>query len=394
MGEFSPIFSLKMEILKYKRIGETISKSQIEKKLETYLKTSRIGFEIEGNVFGLDSRNISCDGCENGNYNCMDCDVPDDWEECPHFRSSDCYCRYYGESICNLCARRDDESVSGNPLMDIFNEISKELGNIPTYKDDFKENKEFLYIYNDGSVNTELVTGALKLSQIKKVFQKALTLLKKYGVKVSPMVNAGGHQTISHQDYFSSAVARNTIQINRYYLPSLLSLGCVKGSEKRNNDFRSCPLSPIYGEGERRVPIYNKSSSINFKETSLAVQTNYKLIEFRYPDSHRNINQVILSAVINMSTVAKAFSLSSEGVAVFSQNHFDEVKSEVAEFYSYGHFKNPESVKDETHRLVEYLEDEISSYANVSSVYSAVDEIMSHNMLMENGMDVGEIRLK
>ena len=382
-----------MDIIRYKRIGETISKSQIEKKLETYLKTSKIGFEIEGNKVGSDYEESLCDDCNGSDEFCMNCEIPDCWEDCPHHENDD-YCRHYGTSICSMCGRRDEGGVSDSELNETFRNISKELGNIPIYKDRFKENKEFLYIYNDGSVNTELVTGALELSQIEKVFQKALKLLNKYGVEVSPDVHAGGHQTVSHHDYFPSVVVRNTIQMNRYYLPSLLCLGCVKGSEKRDNNFRSCPPSPIYGEGENRIPQWSKYSSINLKETSPALRTNYKLIEFRYPDSHRNINQVILTAVINMSTIAKAFSLSSDGVAVFSQNHFDEVKSEVAKFYGCGHFDNLKNIKEETYELIGYLENEISIYANVKSVYSAVDEIMSHNMLMENGSDVGEIKLK
>ena len=381
-----------MNILKFKNIGETISKSEVEKKREIYLKTSKIGFEIEGNIPGVE--NNFCDDCDGSENYCMHCDIPDEWEECPHFRNSDNYCRYYSESVCDLCNRRNDEYISDESLSDVFRKISAELGDIPIHKSIFKENKEFLYIYNDGSVNTELVTGALQLKQIKKVFQKALKLLNKYGVEISPFVHAGGHQTVSHQDYFPSIVARNTIQINRYYLPSLLCLGCVKGSEKRSDSFLACPPSPLYGEGERRIPIGNKYSSINFKETSPAIQTNYKLIEFRYPDSHKNVNQVILSSVINMASIAKAFSVSSDGVAVFSQNHFDNVKHEVNNFYNYGRFIDSESIKSETHELIEYLEEEISSYANVDSVYNAVDEIMNPNMLMENGVDVGEIKLR
>lgn len=383
-----------MNILKFKNVGETISKSEGVKKREIYLKTSKIGFEIEGNVEGVSPEDDFCGGCDGSEHFCMRCDIPEEWEDCPNFRSSDNYCLYYSESVCDLCSRRENEICSRETLSDIFRKISAELGDIPTYKDTFKENKEFLYIYNDGSVNTELVTGALEISQVKNVFRKALKLLSKYGVEVSPIVHAGGHQTVSYHDYFPSIVARNTIQINRYYLPSLLSLGCVRGSEKRSDSFRACPPSPLYGEGEQRIPIWNKYSSINFKETSPAMQTHYKLIEFRYPDSHKNVNQVILSSVINMASIAKAFSVSSDGVAVFSQNHFDNVKHEVNNFYNYGRFIDSESIKSETHELIEYLEEEISSYANVDSVYNAVDEIMNPNMLMENGVDVGEIKLR
>lgn len=381
-----------MDIIKFRDVGETIPKSDIDEKLETYLRTSKVGFEIEGSATNVSSNGNDCDECDDYDQYCSGCVIPERWSNCPHFRADDGYCRYYGSSICEMCEGREGY-ISGNSLMSIFNKISDELGGIPTCKGSFEEDKEFLYIYNDGSVNTELVTGALRVTQIEDVFRKALELLDKYGVEVSPTVHAGGHQTVSHEDYFPSIVARNAIQINRYYLPSLLTLACVEGSERRDSDYRSCPRSPVYGRGDERIPHWTKNASINFKNTAAAVQTSYKLIEFRYPDSHKNVNQVILSAIINMATIAKAFTMSDEGVAVFSQNHFNIVKSEINEFYYDGRFRNPDMIKKETRGLIYFLEDEISNYANLDSVRRAVDDITSHN-IMENGMDIGEIILK
>jgi len=381
-----------MDIIRFRDVGETISKSNIDKKLETYLRTSKVGFEIEGSAINATSGESDCDECEDYGAYCSECEIPERWSDCPHFRSDDGYCRYYGSSICEMCESRHG-CLSENSLMSIFNKISDELGGIPTRKSNFQENKEFLYIYNDGSVNTELVTGALRVTQIGNVFRKALELLEKYGVEVSPIVHAGGHQTVSHEDYFPSIVAKNAIQINRYYLPSLLTLACVEGSERRDSDYRSCPRSPAYGNGNERIPHWTKNASINFKDTAATVQTSYKLIEFRYPDSHKNVNQVILSAIINMATIAKAFTMSDEGVAIFPQKHFNIVKSEVNEFYCDGRFRDLDRIKKETRGLIYFLEDEISNYANLDSVRRAVDDITSHK-IMENGMDIGEIKLK
>lgn len=381
-----------MNIIKFRDVGETIHKIDIEDKLETYLRTSKVGFEIEGNASHATSGESECDECDEYDAYCSECDIPEQWSNCPHFRSDDGYCRYYGSSICDMCENHD-RYMSDNSLMAIFEKISNALGGIPTRKGSFREDKEFLYVYNDGSVNTELVTGALRVGQIEKVFRRALDVLEDNGVEVSPIVHAGGHQTVSHDDYFPSIVARNTIQINRYYLPSLLTLGCVVGSERRDSDYRSCPRSPVYGRGDERIPHWTKNASINFKGSGTSVETNYKLIEFRYPDSHTNVNQVIVSAIVNMATVAKAFTMSNQGVAVFSQSHFNFVKSEIRDFYYDGCFRDMDAIRKQTRGLLHYLEDEISHYADLNSIRKAIDDITSHN-IMENGVDIGEIILK
>ena len=131
-----------MNIIKYKTFGKTISKSNIEEKLETYLKTSKIGFEIEGNA-SVDTSEDGCDDCDSSENLCLYCDIPDDWTNCPHFRSSNYYCEYYRESV---CGGQDNENISDGSLTDVFQKYLKNWVAFPHAKMYLRKTKNF-FIY-------------------------------------------------------------------------------------------------------------------------------------------------------------------------------------------------------------------------------------------------------
>jgi ketosteroid isomerase-like protein len=225
-------------------------------------------------------------------------------------------------------------------------------------------NKDFMYAYRDGSVTVELVTQPLKLDHLAEVHAYAVKEFRsKFGLQVSPSVHCGGHQTVSFSGFFPEVVARNAIQILRYYLPALLWISCIKGTNARGA-FRSLPVpgwkknlgeEMDNGEDERQVSFNTKYAAVHVKP-DLALKTSPKLIEFRYPDGIPQSNLHQLTAIMNTAIVYAAFDYAKEGVAEFSQTRFNSIKAETEHFYKNNKFAHPDVVASMAAEMIQELE--------------------------------------
>ena len=386
--------------------AEQTPKFKLPQLKKLFQKTAKVGFEIEGEMELEDAschetpRNCSfCEGCSPCDR-CYECGQICNY--CPDYKSSSYgYCKFNDNRYCNkhdfdICEKCKDEDLQCrgcNPCSscDLFDEnddkineehyaISKILkcrvGHCEYEKN--KKSSKFQYIYIDGSVNTELVTSALRLKEAEKVLCLGINTLRRYNTELSPHCGAGGHQTISYRNYFPYLVSRNIIQLVRYYLPALLIIGCVNGSHFRGS-FRSLPTRDTAIFGEKYNAVHIKSDC--------AVRNTPKLIEFRYPDSHTNINQTLFTACINIALCSKAFSLANDGLISIPQNHFNQIKSSVNEFYRRGKFDNTDFVKDLIISLSSDLQDDLKAFIDLKSANNIFQEI--HDIIyMENGEDL------
>lgn len=254
------------------------------------------------------------------------CDFCHDIDRCSNcYRCDDCDPREWCDSTCY-----DDDS----PHWELAGDLNCNVG-----KGNRKKDSDFWYVYNDGSVNTEVVTAPLPLSQIKPTHQKAIAVLRNYDADISPRCGAGGHQNFGFNGYFPEDVVRNAIQLVRYYLPALLTIGCVDGSHNRGV-FRGLPVC-----GWRAELPNGKYQAVHIKKKYAVGVTageadQFEVIEFRYPDSTTDSRKVRETAIINAGLIAKAIKISDAEVMRIPQDHFNKVRENVQSFYAGGVFSD------------------------------------------------------
>ena len=270
----------------------------------------------------------------------------------------------------------EGESPSFTDYKFIAEELNCDIG-----KGRFRRNKDFLYCYNDGSVNTELVTGAIPLKKLRKVLKIGLDVLQEYDVKMSPEVGAGGHQNICSSQLLPNIIGRNVLQITRQYLPALCKIGCVLGTHHRNINYRTYPECGLNNYIDNV-----KYSAVHLKKRGGRNGLTGGLYEFRYPDSTINLNQIMLSAIINSALVLKAINISRYGV--LSLDYIEIMKSkdcysEIIELNSTNH----SFVNRMVESLLEFLDEELKSIYRFPIIEKAIDEIIERKILF-NGEDL------
>ncbi|KKN29144.1 hypothetical protein LCGC14_0846990 [marine sediment metagenome] len=178
----------------------------------------------------------------------------------------------------------------------------------------------FMYAYNDGSVDTELVTKPFKLPKLLEVVTEGVQIFKDESIVMSPRVRAGCHQTFSFDKPFPDLVARNTVQLIRYYYPALLSFACVAGTNGRSCSYRKLPERP--GWTEKAVAFNNKYDACHVKAQH-AINYQPRMIEFRYPDMHQYPKMHIAVACLNWAIILYAIDLSKKGVVMFGNTDWE-----------------------------------------------------------------------
>ena len=349
-----------MKILSWR--GETLSQAEADKLAQTFLDSARIGIEIEGMARFSDGRN-SCGnsprdcGICNSCAACDPCTGSNDYTHCRMNGTRSCR-RRGGEAncgegdaecqpcefcnrcdSCDPCAACTDRAVGTQDQ--VFKKIAEEVGggctigkaNGPLSDKELAKRGDFIYIYHDGSVNVELVTNALLPARFEEVLVKAVEILSKYKVKMNPDQRAGGHQTICFSEHFPHMVAANVAQIMRYYLPALITIGCIEGTQTRGAQHRSLPASPGWS---KRSKVFNQKYEAVHVKSTLALAGSPKMLEFRYPDSHTNVKQIAATGVINLAMCLKAIKMSPQGIASFVNLHWNKVESLMASLYRCG----------------------------------------------------------
>lgn len=318
-----------MKIKSWKLKEDKISEEAIEEISKTFCSTLRIGIEIEGH--------------------------------------------YGGESL---------NDVHDN----ISNTLNCKIGKSEIQVEDLSN--DFLYVYNDGSINTEVVTGALKLNNLRNIYSRAIETMEDLNIRISPRYGAGGHQNISSATMMPGIVGRNIRQLLRYYLPALCKIACVKETVYREYSYRDYPPCGWrkYVENEKYCAMFCKSKfSIN--------QFGEGLYEFRYPDAMININQVYISTIINAAIVLKAVKLSQNGVAMISKKDKEQSKNLYEKITTEIDISSilPEMI-NRFNEMVRYLIDEIDQICKASFEKKIdlpfVEEQLAKVSLMENGSDL------
>ena len=383
-----------------------------------FLKNFRVGIEIEANIeeeetscemspgeCGVCDNCHVCERCEDNEVYCNNCrNYQNDSEEdrCTH-REED-FCNFYTQDICGMCQTEEVRCSGCDPCdgcedrhtdtnidsvhEDIANHLKCTSGHC-----EYKENNgNFQCVYNDGSVNTEIVTSALKPKDFKTVVCEGINALLDEGGEISPYQKAGFHQTFSFGHTFPDIVCKNVIQLIRFYLPALLCVSCIDGTYQRNNgsNFRAIPESGLK-MGEE---IYNeKYTAVHTKK--IGNLSSPSLLEFRYPDATENINQTALTMLFNTAIIAKAFDESEKGIIEISQRHFNRVKEDVGSIYSTGDYYHYEWVKLLVFEMFAYLKPELSKITDIENVYHALIDITNHHAgHMENNEDIKEVKIK
>jgi hypothetical protein len=235
-------------------------------------------------------------------------------------------CKIYGDYDCSAC--QFDEYEVYDLIADKLecknhktNISSKELEN-PSSK--------FLYVYDDGSVNTEVVTKPLYVTEIKTVLEKAYKVLIGMYANLSSKCGAGCHMTISTHRICDELTIANIIQFTRYYAPALLSIGCYNKTHFRGS-YRDLNPKPNIN----RI-ITDKYSFLNVKY----INDNDVLFEFRYPDMAKNPRLLEFTALCNMAIVDYAMRYTNYNQKMFtmSQQYWDKVKDNVREYYAISSF--------------------------------------------------------
>ena len=276
------------------------------------------------------------------------------------------------------------------PLQDVHDIISRDL-RCKTGKSEIQGAdllNDFLYVYNDGSVNTEVVTGTLKLNNIRHVYNRAIETMEDLNIVISPEWGAGGHQNISSEVMMPLIVGRNIRQLLRYHLPPLCKIACVEGTECRDYSYRGYPPCgwKRYVENEKYCAMFCKRKySVN--------QSGEGLYEFRYPDAIKNINQVYISSIINAAIVLKAIKLSKKGVIMISNDDKEQSK------FLYKHMtSNADNssimpkINKRFNEMILFLTSEINEICESSSAKKidlfAIQEQLEKVPLMQNGYDI------
>ena len=179
---------------------------------------------------------------------------------------------------------------------------------------------DFLWAYHDGSVDTELVTKPFQLPRLLVALNKGIQIFKDENIIMSPSVRAGAHQTFCFEKPFPDIVARNIVQIMRYYYPALLSYACVEGTQGRSYTFRKLPNRPGWSDKALR---FNEKYEACYVKHEHAINYQPRMIEFRYPDMHQYANVHIAVACLNWAVILYAIDMSKQGVAMFGNEHWE-----------------------------------------------------------------------
>lgn len=407
--EFKHLYSW----LEKRKLPPQICRSHAKRFSESF----QVGIEIEANI----PPNDCCNNPQQCSYSaCSNCPVCDDCPVCDSCgpegtdrcifcqRCSDAdfdsngECRNYNfetqrcsvvSDICDECVRHDVRCEGCNPcdrcpidpcegceLKEVpYSEIAAKLGctvGKETYVENPKSN--FLYIYDDGSVNLEIVTAPHKLNQLRNVLEKAYSILEDYDATISPSEKCGGHQTFSYKNYFKGTFVINATQLVRYFLPSLFIIGWTKSTDNHSARYYFCTMPErLWNRDKKGSTINNKYDAIHIKPRDAVKSTFPKFVEYRYPDGNWNIDQVIFTAIINAALTLKAIKMSAHGIMTFTQEHFDNVQR-LANDLAYGYpdlFKivtEPE-LRDNFNELTEILKPEIHLVSNLkTSEYLAI----------------------
>ncbi|RLC86706.1 MAG: hypothetical protein DRJ03_08005 [Chloroflexi bacterium] len=190
-------------------------------------------------------------------------------------------------------------------------------------KHDLKTHQYFNRVYYDGSVDTELVTQPIEIGNIINVIHEFQWVLKDYGVSMSPITGAGGHQTVSIKDLNAERIVKaNVEQLTRYFSPTLLRLSCIPHlTHHRKYYFRKLNRSCAY---RWSLDGFRKYRAIHFKEFGRTTG-----FEFRYPDVLSPTHSWV-SAVANASIVLKAYRI-TDGIVEWTHN----VENNIHRIYRY-----------------------------------------------------------
>ncbi len=363
----------------FKNDDEALTKEKAKEIYKQFLETVKVGVEIEG----------SCDlnavkrFCGKTPQECGKC-VKEKCEGCSTCTPKNMNrCFMYGHTTCKAHQNTDDCSscdpcaicdkcerchpcegcdFAVTKIEDVYNRITKELGckfNKQNIEDISKIKGNFLYVYPDGSCNTELVTNSVPLSKLSEVLKIGFDTLTKYCVKLSPEMRAGMHQTFSYDGYFPQVVAKNMVQLLRFYLPALISISCVDKTQFRG-DYRRLPPVPGWSKSSKRFN--NKYEAGHVKEQN-ALAGSPKLLEFRYPDSTPNVKQHLIVAIINEALVLKAINFSINGVVAFSLPHWRNIEVVMNILYKEGFSHNPK-INDEydCHQFIKVLRENMFEF--------------------------------
>ncbi len=255
-----------------------------------------------------DLNNNECISCRGRRRCCMNC------QHCS-------FCQ-----VCNTCTnpiRGNSERSQAMNCIQVLEKIAR-VAKCSKHKGDClpTEYGDFLWAYHDGSVDTELVTAPIPLHDMERVLKSGVDIFRKNSIIMSPAVRAGCHQTFSFDRTFPDVVARNIVQLVRYYLPALLSIGCVEGTEGRAANYRKIPDDPGWSEN---ATYFNEKYEACHVKAQLALNYQPRLIEFRYPDMHPHVTQHMASMILNYAIILYSIHLARGGVASFSNMHWESV---------------------------------------------------------------------
>ncbi len=223
-------------------------------------------------------------------------------------------------------------------------------------------------VYEDGSVDTELVTQPLKVEDIRPALSLWLDVLYDCGVVVDSEEGAGCHMTVSVGTPLPSIVKANTEQIIRYFAPALLELACHCSISCRDPDFYELNSSPI-----RRCDKYwgldgvvNKYRAVHFKSFS----RNVTGFEFRYPDPATS-DRLYVIAVLNMAIVLKAMKITIDHNGVFKiknkrMRKNRDLYQKLANHHSVTR-RSADYIREMAFELLDFLGDEIEEISGLTS---------------------------
>jgi len=413
-----------MKVAYVKKRPDTLSQEQLDEFTHKFLVSGSCGIELEGTspeyvpyeeVCNFDR--AACGVCHPSVCpECRDCNVHRGMD-CPHYLCEN-YCelvqyfsnahplvtleyevvqRYFADmsradirdicrscDVCNHCHIRNcadctvcDTCESGargrGQTKPVLKAIAEELGIIcgKIYDtSNLKFNSNWLYVYNDGSVNTELVTAPIQLYRVGDVVKEGLDIFNRYEVKAYPAQDcrAGAHQTFSFDGVFPDIVARNIVQLIRYYLPALLAIGCYHFGTHFRGKYRILPENPSWGD---RCEVFNTKYEACHVKGQLALEYKPRLIEFRYPDMTPRWKQHELVCLINAALLLEAGKLSKSGVVSFHNYHWEYVQETTRQIYELGAFDG--GCGELRNEMLTYLADSIKlMVSNASEILDVV----------------------
>jgi len=369
-----------------KRGFETLSYAECNSLATGFINKVAVGLEIEAHIEDV-QRDCSfpgdcivcdncprCASCSREPGTAYPCDNCSDWNTSACESCDPCDSCYRCED-CNPC----DFDSSCRGRVDVLEKIASAfgcgVGKNNTDGSPYLTHKRVANVYEDGSVNLEVVTTPQKLCDIASVHRYVCSVIKGYDAEIRPDVGngAGGHQTVmfDHRNgSFTDTITRNVIQLSRFFAPALLWIGCVKGTEARG-DYRSLNRSAV------REPKQFPNGKYEFVHTRYMDGRGVYGFEFRYPDSHELSNIVQVTAVINSAIVLKAIRLSRFGVLECDQAYWDTVKENVSRFYALGFFSDKSWVCSMIDRLMKYIGQEIRDLGH-PYVFKAVKTLQKY----------------